>query len=683
MESRVKEADPDNVTYSIIIDNTTHFLQLTKNQDFLSPDFAVVTHDVTQDSVKTHKGKPTSCHYYGHVEGFEDSLVALSTCNGLSGVIFIGNKSYGLEPALQSLTNEHLLFPINDSKSEPFVCGTVEDSAHGADTHRDGLPLTSLIREKRSLPQTRYVELVLVVDNQRFVYKKRNVTAVKEEMVQLTNLLDSYYQQLNVRVVLLGVEIFETANPFNVDGTAQAVLQSFVKWRKSNLLPRIRNDMSQLVVGRLTPYDNMYLGMAYVGTVCSASNSGGINVFSDNRLAYFSVVVAHEMGHNLGMNHDGTNCTCGGGPCIMRDSVSGSTRFSQCSENSLEALLLKGGGVCLRNLPPQDSIISLPRCGNGLLETDEECDCGSPENCTNKCCDAATCKLTKGSACAIGYCCKDCQILVSGTPCREIVNECDLPEFCNGTSAFCPLDYYIMEGVTCQNGTAYCHEGRCQTLDYQCKQLFGQDATKGDDKCFSYVNTQGTKFGNCGYTDTESAYTPCSLANAMCGKVQCTNVNPNKPPAGAAVSLEPIDGGITCINADFNQGSDILDPAYVKTGTVCADGKVCMNFQCTNVSEFVKDQKCNAVVDCNGKGVCNDKSHCHCNNGWAPPNCTTRGRGGSVDSGPAEIDYSLRDGLLIFFLLVLPILIFLIVVLLYVFKRDAFNRCLWCCKKPK
>uniref|UniRef100_A0A671SQ35 Disintegrin domain-containing protein n=1 Tax=Sinocyclocheilus anshuiensis TaxID=1608454 RepID=A0A671SQ35_9TELE len=38
-----------------------------------------------------------------------------------------------------------------------------------------------------------------------------------------------------------------------------------------------------------------------------------------------------------------------------------------------------------------------------------ECDCGTPQ-CTNKCCDAATCTLTKGSACATGSCCENCQL---------------------------------------------------------------------------------------------------------------------------------------------------------------------------------------------------------------------------------------------------------------------------------
>lgn len=34
--------------------------------------------------------------------------------------------------------------------------------------------------------------------------------------------------------------------------------------------------------------------------------------------------------------------------------------------------------------------------------------------------------------------------------------------------------------------------------------------------------------------------------------------------------------------------------------------------------------------------VCNSNRKCHCEVGWAPPDCRYWGRGGSVDSGPAS-----------------------------------------------
>ncbi|KAM6951507.1 disintegrin and metalloproteinase domain-containing protein 9-like [Aplochiton taeniatus] len=705
----VKETHKESLTYSLLINNQKHLLHLKKNRNFLSKNLVQYSHEASGDYKPTFpKQEIVNCYYHGHVDGHDDSLVALSTCSGLSGVIFLGNASYGLEPDLQSTRNEHLLYQLKSSQSAPFVCG-MSNGTSQTDSHllsNSGHDGTSFLRDeigsnqapstghicqgvanwqckslffsiecqqrKRNLPDTRYVELVLVADNLRYTKKNGNETAVREEIVSIANLLDGYYKQLNIRVALVGLEIFKQANPFDVQGFAGDVLGRFVQWRKASLLPRIRHDVAQLIIGRSGAYPGGILGMAFVGTVCSVSSSGGINVFSDDSLPYFSTVVAHEMGHNLGMNHDTTRCLCNGGSCIMAPAASGSTSFSTCSANDFENLVLRGGGVCLKN--PAFSLITVAKCGNGLLEKGEQCDCGTPKDCTDKCCDAATCSFSSGSACAQGSCCSNCQIKVSGTPCRGSVNSCDLPEYCNGSSAFCPVDFYIMDGLPCEDQTAYCYEGRCQTYDYQCKHLFESRATKASDTCFQYANTKGDLFGNCGI-DASGGYTKCTVANAMCGKVQCANVDVNNPPPGAQVSIQFI-GGSQCVNADFNLGNDVRDPAYVNPGSPCAAGKTCLAFACVNASTLLPLLDCDAQRTCNSHGVCNDQGHCHCDDGWGPPLCDKAGRGGSVDSGPAQIDYSLRNGLLIFFLLVVPVLVLLILVLLYVFKRDSLNRCI-------
>ncbi|XP_036392837.1 disintegrin and metalloproteinase domain-containing protein 9 [Megalops cyprinoides] len=674
-----EELKYERLTYSLSIEDKDHFLHLRKNRDFLAKTFVQYSHDANGNLVTSYPKVPGHCHYHGHVEGREDSLVALSTCSGLRGVIIIGNQTYGLEPAARSTINEHLLFQLKDSQYEPFVCGVTNEisrSNHHT-SHDPALSMTKLFRKKRNLPQTRYVELVLVVDKQRFDYKKGNVTAVREEMVDLANLLNGYYKQLNIHVILVGLEIFQTENPFNVDGSAGDVLGNFVKWRKKDLIPRIRHDVGQLIVGRSSAYPGGILGMAFVGTVCSVASGGGINVFNGDTLQYFSTVVAHEMGHNLGMNHDDNRCTCDGGSCIMSASASGSTLFSTCSGDDFETLVLRGGGICLKNQPSPSDVVTVAECGNGVLEEGEQCDCGKPEECKDKCCDAATCKFTPGSSCAQGACCKDCKIKVAGTPCRGSVNVCDLPEYCNGQSGFCPGDFYIMDGKPCASNTAYCYEGRCQTYDFQCQQLFGRGAKKADDICFRDINSRGDRFGNCGVQG--SNYVKCTLANSLCGKVQCTDVDANYPPKGAVITVQDI-GGVRCVNADFDLGTDVLDPAYVNTGSGCATGKTCVDFQCINASALEQNLNCNAQETCNGNGVCNDQGHCHCDNGWGPPNCDRAGRGGSVDSGPAQIDHSLRDGLLIFFLLVVPILILVAVVLLYMFRRDWVNNFLKTCR---
>ncbi|XP_048101487.1 disintegrin and metalloproteinase domain-containing protein 9 [Alosa alosa] len=669
-----EERHSERLVYSLRIGDRDRTLLLEKNRDFLSADFVEYSHGLRGKVDQRTPMNHVDCHYHGYVEGDEDSLVALSTCAGLRGVIHVDDQSYGLRPVTESGSGEHFLFDLDRAGSEPFVCGVSNTTGHTDPNGPHQPSLSTLLRRKRNLPQTRYVELVLVIDKQRYDFKKQNMTAVREEAVQLANLLDGYYKRLNVRVVLVGLWVFEQGNPFSVDGTAGDVLGRFVTWRRTVLLPTKRHDVGQLIVGRGTPYPNGVLGMAFVGTVCSVHNAGGINVFRDSNTAGFSTVLAHELGHNLGMGHDSTGCSCDGtSSCIMAAAAGGAAQFSDCSGDDFERLVL-GGGVCLMNQPPPSDVVSVAVCGNGVLEKGEECDCGTPEECKSRCCDALTCRLTSGSVCAEGACCQDCQYKVAGSQCRRSENQCDLPEFCNGSYAFCPGNFYLMDGLHCDNARAFCYEGRCQTYDYQCKHLFGPEATKADDRCFSHVNTRGNEFGNCGFSG--SKLTPCAVQNVMCGKIQCTGFDSNNPPKGVIISIETLDKGVVCKNAHHNLGTDVLDPAYVNQGSVCAPGKACLSFKCVNDSALIQDTTCTARSVCAGAGVCNNKGHCHCNDGWAPPRCDRGGRGGSVDSGPAQIDHSLRNGLLIFFLLVVPLLVLLVLALLYVFRRDTLEPCL-------
>lgn len=57
-----------------------------------------------------------------------------------------------------------------------------------------------------------------------------------------------YYKQLNIRIALIGLKIFDKENPFSVDGNPGEVLGRFVQWRKTELLPKLRHDVGQLIV---------------------------------------------------------------------------------------------------------------------------------------------------------------------------------------------------------------------------------------------------------------------------------------------------------------------------------------------------------------------------------------------------------------------------------------------------
>ena len=55
--------------------------------------------------------------------------------------------------------------------------------------------------------------------------------------------------------------------------------------------------------------------------------------------------------------------------------------WSQCSRDHLYSSMRRGIGSCLMNVPDKSTLYGGPKCGNEIIEKDEECDCGSPEDC--------------------------------------------------------------------------------------------------------------------------------------------------------------------------------------------------------------------------------------------------------------------------------------------------------------
>uniref|UniRef100_A0A8B9NZ79 ADAM metallopeptidase domain 9 n=1 Tax=Apteryx owenii TaxID=8824 RepID=A0A8B9NZ79_APTOW len=659
------------VSYAIEIEGKEYTIHLEKNKELLPKDFTVYTYNKEGKLQSEKPGVQVGfLSFYAFTEG--DLNIEIShTLPRFRGLVTIENITYGIEPMDSSSGSKHIMYRLDNVKKEPVMCGVTTEGHEREHAEENHYPsMTQLLRRKRAvLHQTRYVELFIVVDKEKFEDFGKSEAEVREHMVQLANFLDSMYIMLNIRIVLVGLEIWKHENIISTDGGAGDVLANFVQWREKNLVTRRRHDSAQFV---LKKGFGGTAGMAYVGTVCSKSHAGGINVFGRISIQMFASIVAHELGHNLGMNHDDERvCHCGASSCIMSSGASGSRNFSSCSAEDFEKLTLNKGGSCLLNVPKPDETYSVPYCGNRLVDAGEECDCGSPKECeSDPCCEPGTCRLQSGAECAYGDCCRNCRFLPGGTECRASNNECDLPEYCNGTSQFCQPDFTVQNGHPCHNEEAYCYNGVCQYYDAQCQDIFGSKAKAAPNICFTEVNSKGDRFGNCGFHGHD--YKKCSSWNAMCGKLQCENVK-TMPVFGIkpAIIQTPIRDTTTCWGVDFQLGSDVPDPGMVNEGTKCDTGKICRHFQC--VSASVLNYDCDVERKCHGHGVCNNNRNCHCEAGWAPPYCDTKGYGGSLDSGPPynDKDTSLRNGLLVFFFLILPLLV---ATALAFAKRDKLKR---------
>uniref|UniRef100_A0A8C1G6V6 ADAM metallopeptidase domain 19a n=1 Tax=Cyprinus carpio TaxID=7962 RepID=A0A8C1G6V6_CYPCA len=660
-ETAFKDQFPERGEILVSAQDLKLVLQVERNQELLGHDFTETHYEnglpVTQTSNHTDH-----CFYHGRVRGHADSWVALSTCLGMRGLIVLNsNDTYYLEPIRGQEVLHHTFYRTEDLPIKTGTCGHSHQNGHISLFTGHLKPLHQRVR-RNAWGTTKYMELYIVADNTLFRKQNKDLYKTKMRIMEIANYVDKFYRDLNIRVPLIGLEVWTEHDQCIINEEPNSTLWSFLQWRQK-LKSRKKHDNAQLLTGVI--FKGTTIGMATLEGMCSHENSGGINVDHSELPIGAAATMAHEIGHNIGMSHDQEGCcveaTAEQGGCVMAAATGHPFPkvFSRCSKKDLDNYFQKGGGMCLFNMPNMKDLVGGKKCGNGFVEEGEECDCGEPEECTNNCCHPSNCTLKVDAQCAHGVCCEDCKLKQAGTMCRGAAGACDLPEYCTGGSPYCPSNVYLLDGSSCQHGRAYCYNGMCLTHEQQCLQLWGYGAQPAHDVCFQDVNAAGNAFGNCG-KDSHGNYVKCAKSDAKCGKIQCHSAA-KKPKGSNAVSIDTTirtDGievkcrGTYVYSTQDGQG-DLPDPGLVMTGTKCGEGKVCKDRQCQNAS-FTELQTC--IARCHGHGVCNSNGNCHCNRGWAPPFCEKPGLGGSVDSGPVQNDsqWGLVVGLLFAFLVLLP-----------------------------
>ncbi|XP_034050390.1 disintegrin and metalloproteinase domain-containing protein 12-like [Thalassophryne amazonica] len=683
------QSHPVSLKFLIEVEGEELLLAVEKNEGLFASNYTETHYVEDGRAVTGFPNFTVNCYYHGEVESHANSDVSLSTCAGIKGFISLEGRSYMLEPSTDHSDGTHWIYTVDHLSFVPGTCGhninfsyATERSTNEADT--SAFRTFSARHKRHAQSTTKYVELIIIADNREFQKQGKDIEKVKQRLAEIANYVDKFYRALNIRVALVGLEVWSDVDKCPVTQDPFTTLHEFLDWRKVKLLPQKPHDNAQLISG--VYFQGTTIGMAPIMSMCTADQSGGIVMdHSDNPLGA-AVTLAHELGHNFGMNHDtpergcGCRVTADRGGCIMTPSTGYPfpTVFSSCSKKDLTASFEKGVGMCLFNMPEVKVLYGGQKCGNGYVEEGEECDCGEPEECMNPCCNATTCALKGDAICAHGQCCHDCQLKPAGTPCRESSNSCDLPEFCTGTSPHCPANVYLHDGHTCHNVDGYCYNGICQTHEQQCITLWGQGAKPAPGICFERVNSAGDPYGNCG-KDSKGSFAKCEAQDAKCGKIQCQG-GANRPVIGTnAVSIEtniPLQEGgrILCRGTHVYLGDDMPDPGLVLTGTKCGEGLMCLNRQCQNVSVFGVHE-CSAR--CSTHGVCNNNKNCHCEAHWAPPFCDKTGFGGSVDSGPIRSadSVNMTVGILVAFLT------FLVAGLIICMKRKTLLALLFASKK--
>ncbi|XP_068108620.1 disintegrin and metalloproteinase domain-containing protein 15 isoform X2 [Hyperolius riggenbachi] len=684
----------DRLLLSLAINGTWIRMELQRNRH-LTPDFHTLTYYLPDGTRVTDKSsQPVNCYYQGQLEGGRGPWSSFSLCSGLRGsVILSEGQQFSIEPVPGGGSLRHILQPVQSHQNR--TCET-QDAARSAFTNykigRTLLSMETSRSESEALPhladsppeqawtdvvsEMKYVELVMVADNSEYKLHHRDLNILHTRMLEIANKMDSFYRVLNIRIVLVGVEVWSQKDKIVVSSDPAETLNRFLAWREKASLPR--HDNAHLLTG--VTFNGSAVGMATMNSICTADRSGGVNM--DHSVSILSVAstISHQLGHNLGLNHAMADRECGQpsmGKAWIMENTAGfmpGLEFSKCSMEELNATLRQGGGKCLFNVPAPSSVFGEPRCGNLLVERGEQCDCGLTQECTDPCCNASSCQLMAGAECASdGLCCEQCMIKPMGTLCREPLGECDLPEYCSGDSAHCPANVFLQDGESCASGEAHCYGGECRTLQSQCQSMWGPGSSPAPDACFTKVNMRGDKYGNCGRS-ANGTYRPCTQRNSLCGTIQCQGGS-HRPLVGSTTEnitvKVAINGSeVTCRGTYLGLGDDIWEPVLVKMGTVCGTGKVCIKQQCQDVASL-RAQSCKSK--CGGHGVCNSNNNCHCDPGWAPPDCVRSGEGGSIDSKPVALENS-GSTVSTTILVVLLVLLVLILLVFCYLKRQYLQR---------
>ncbi|KAK3586806.1 hypothetical protein CHS0354_002545 [Potamilus streckersoni] len=439
----------------------------------------------------------------------------------ISAVVLTANEEFHIEPAVHHISNvryeqeaKMVIYRRSDviwDETGGEKCGAfhpnddygIHETQFTTIRPTDEEPKERVKRQSGSKKRCR----IMVVADYKFYsspFGFSNVLATANYLVNIIRSVNSIYENTEF-VGGSGYGFDITGMLIHTAYTAGTNYNSNKAFGTLELLEAFSADISfnSYCLAHLFTYQSMsnnVLGLSYIasptvgtiGGICSGTASKNGRILTPNTAwttyrngngatvlqTQAILVTAHELGHNLGSEHDPGSGSCapssmlGDGKYIMYTySVTGedpnNSKFSSCSINSINAVLSNKASYCF-------DIASENLCGNGRLDMGEECDAGILGRFGYDECCATDCKLKSLALCSPSNsrcCTSQCQRASMGTKCAdEIDGLCRNASYCDGSSTDCPQGPAKADGTGCLSGGS-CVNGECQAF---C-EFFGLD----------------------------------------------------------------------------------------------------------------------------------------------------------------------------------------------------------------
>jgi hypothetical protein len=213
----------------------------------------------------------------------------------------------------------------------------------------DGLALNNGLVQYRNLVAelqvvaagpTQQIEIAMIADSRL----QTMLGDAMDRMVTSYNVMDGIYaEQLKLLVLPEDIRLVPASDdPFTAtDGSG--LLAQLSTYRQAH--PELSSlGITHLFTG--ADLDGDPIGIARIRGACTTADAVSLTEGWYGSSTTTALIMAHELGHNLGAEHDGAgSCSATPETFIMAPNLNGSTTFSQCSVNAIKSFL--GSASCV------------------------------------------------------------------------------------------------------------------------------------------------------------------------------------------------------------------------------------------------------------------------------------------------------------------------------------------------
>ncbi|XP_050443117.1 A disintegrin and metalloproteinase with thrombospondin motifs adt-1-like isoform X2 [Adelges cooleyi] len=337
-----------------------HFrLDLRKNPSLLDDKFVVLKRTAGKSEIVEHTWNDTDCGYY---HSFSPHVAALDVCSGIRGILKSDDDEYY---AISPLPER-----FHDPDETPHVIVRIVNATELKDSLGKFGDRLIESRQKRDTWSSTVLNLEIAIFVDQDLYRLMAVSFesnTEKEVIRfvlaMVNAVDLLYHDPSlgrqINFILKRLEILHTdPEGLNRSNDIDRFLSDFCKWQQTENPPLdsdplhwdhavILTGLDLFVAGKNGKISNQVVGLAPVAGMCTKTSSCTVNEGRHFESVY---VVAHEIGHNLGMRHDGaaSDNDCDSTSYIMSPTLgSGKITWSTCSHKYLEKFLQSSQAVCL------------------------------------------------------------------------------------------------------------------------------------------------------------------------------------------------------------------------------------------------------------------------------------------------------------------------------------------------